>query len=77
MKIYKCDVCGAYFDPVVEPGAATSERPLCVPGLAGVAMSGLDVCPRCVNAAKRVNFKGAMLSWWHKEVDYDEAGNRV
>ncbi len=72
MKIYKCDVCGAYYDPIVEPGAATSERPLCVPGLAGVAMSGLDVCPRCAYVARSVNFKGAMLQAWREAVSENE-----
>lgn len=72
MKIYKCDVCGAYFDPLIEPESSTAESPLAVPGLAGVAMSGLDVCPRCVYVARNVNFKGAMLQAWREAVSESE-----
>ena len=73
MKIYKCDVCGGYLDPVLEEGCSTAERPLCAPGLVGVAMSGLDVCPRCAEIARRVNFKAAMLNAWREAVAVDEA----
>lgn len=70
MKIYKCDICGAYFDPVIEPGCSTSERPLCAPGLVGVAMSGLDVCPVCADVAKKVDFKATMLREWRNTVHF-------
>ena len=72
MKIYKCDVCGAYFDPVVEPGCSTAESPLGAPHLAGVAMSGLDVCPRCAYVSKKVNFKFALLQAWREAVSENE-----
>lgn len=72
MRIYKCDVCGAYFDPIVEPGCSTAERPLCAPDLVGVAMSGLDVCPRCAYVARSVNFKFAMLNAWREAVSESE-----
>jgi len=73
VKIYKCDVCGAYFDPIVEKGSSTAESPLGASHLAGVAMSGLDVCPRCAEIARRVNFKAAMLNAWRDAVAVDEA----
>ena len=73
MKIYKCDVCWAYFDPIVEKGSSTAESPLGASHLAGVAMSGLDVCPRCAEIARRVNFKAAMLNAWRDAVAVDEA----
>lgn len=72
MKIYKCDVCGAYFDPIVEKGSSTAESPLGAPYLAGVAMSGLDVCPRCAEVARKVNFRGAMLQAWREALHVGE-----
>lgn len=68
MKIYKCDVCGEYFDPKKEKFSSPAESPLAAPGYAGMAMSGLDVCARCADVCKTVNFKQAMLAAWKAAV---------
>lgn len=71
MKLYRCDICGKIFDPT-QIGCHRSDAPLGVPGVFGVAVSGLDICGNCMRVGREVDFQDEMKSAWKAAVRLDK-----
>jgi len=74
VKVYHCDICGKKFDPN-RVGASLSDRPRGVPGVFGVACSGIDVCPNCMRVGETIDFKEELLNVWEYAVQNAGEGN--
>ena len=66
MKRYNCDVCGKPFDP---KEGHRSESPVFDWGLYGMAQCDRDICPKCLEIGKTVDFREALLRAWREAAD--------
>lgn len=67
MNMIYCDICGTPFDP--KHGGHRRDHPVMDWGLFGIAQTNHDVCPKCMERGKKVDFGEALIRAWKEAAD--------
>lgn len=77
MKMYRCDICGremAQNDPYTIYAEQTGSS---YSGSFGAVIHGKDICPRCIEIGKLMDFDAVLTLAWKEEVKKFESCNKI
>lgn len=77
MKMYRCDICGREMVDN-DPYSCYAEKVgIPYPSHFGAMLRGKDICPRCIEIGKLIDFGMVLTMAWKEEVKKLESCNKI